>query len=206
MSYTDSLKDYVDVAERASLLFAKYPDASWETSFEGIHEINGKTYLIVKATVYRTPDDPRPAVDYAWELVPGRTPYSAGSELMVGSTSAIGRAIAGLGIGAKKSISTRDEVRAAQSRSNEQFTDDHKPVQPSATMRRVGAAEMMTEKQQGLILKLTKGRGKLIEDYKAEHQIVGGFTKSQASQFIEHLNATPVDPWAADIAYGGSDE
>jgi hypothetical protein len=208
-NYQESLKDYVDVAERASLLFAKYPDASWETSYEGTHEIGGKTFLIMKATVYRTPDDPRPAVDYAWELVPGKTPYTAGSELMVCSTSAIGRAIAGLGIGAKRSISTRDEIKAAKSRNNEQFTDEYKTPEVSGTMRRLGAAEMMTEKQQGLILKLVKGRpGNPIDEYKTKHSILGGFTKADASKFIEYLTANPQleDPWAAEIARGGSDE
>lgn len=200
-NYSDSLKDYVDVAERASLLFAKYPDASWETSFEGIQEIGGKTYLIMKATVYRTPDDPRPAVDYAWELVPGRTPYTSGSELMVGSTSAIGRAIAGLGIGAKKSISTRDEVRAAQTRN-----DPNDPLEVKKT--HTGGPIMMSPKQADLIKKLVGGKISLINDYKAEHNIEGGFTLSQASKFIEHLKADPVleDPWALDIAKGGADE
>lgn len=208
-NYQDSLKDYVDVAERASLLFAKYPEASWQTNYEGMVEAGGQTYLIVKATVYRTPDDQTPAIDYAWELVPGRTPYTKGSELMVGSTSAIGRAIAGLGIGAKKSISTKDEVRAAQRRNNEQFTEEYTPPQMSGTARRLGAIEMMTEKQQGLILKLVKGRpASTIDDYKREHNIQGGFNKPEASKFIEWLNENPYqeDPWAAEIPRGGSDE
>jgi hypothetical protein len=70
----------------------------------------------MKATVYRTPDDLRPAIDYAWELIPGKTPYSKGSELMVGSTSATGRAIAMLGIATKRSIATKQEVQAAKDR------------------------------------------------------------------------------------------
>jgi hypothetical protein len=116
MSYADGLQDYVDVAERISQLFAKYPDASIQTNYEGIVETSTGSYLIMKATVYRTPDDVRPAIDYAWELIPGKTPYSKGSELMVGSTSATGRAIAMLGIATKRSIATKQEVQAAKDR------------------------------------------------------------------------------------------
>jgi hypothetical protein len=116
MSYADGLQDYVDVAERISQLFTKYPDASIQTNYEGIVETATGNYLIMKATVYRTPDDLRPAIDYAWELVPGKTPYSKGSELMVGSTSATGRAIAMLGIATKRSIATKQEVQAAKDR------------------------------------------------------------------------------------------
>ena len=116
MSYADGLQDYVDVAERITLLFAKYPDASIQTHYEGIVEHTSGSYLIVKATVYRTPDDTTPGIDYAWELVPGKTPYSKGSELMVGSTSAVGRAIAMLGIATKRSIASKQEVQAAKDR------------------------------------------------------------------------------------------
>jgi hypothetical protein len=45
MSYADGLQDYVDVAERISQLFAKFPDASIQTHFEGMHEIAGQSYL-----------------------------------------------------------------------------------------------------------------------------------------------------------------
>lgn len=206
-NYSDSLRDYVDVAERSALLFAKYPDASWQTSYEGTVQIGDQTYLIVKATIYRTPDDPRPAIDYAWELIPGRTPYTKGSELMVGSTSAIGRAIAGLGIGSKRSISTRDEIKAAQSRAAD-FEDDYETPKQVRSPNGGFTRPMMTKKQQELIMKLVGGRIKMIEDYKAEHNIDGGFTTTQASAFIEYLKSHPLleDPWAADVAKGGSDE
>ena len=128
MSYSDGLQDYVDVAERIAQLFAKYPEASIQTSFEGIHDVAGQTYLIVKATVYRTPEDTKPGIDYAWELVPGRTPFTKGSELMVGSTSATGRAISMLGIATKRSIATKQEIQAAKSRQGEDFTSNYEPI------------------------------------------------------------------------------
>jgi hypothetical protein len=48
--------------------------------------------------------------------LPGRTPYTKLSENEVGLHSAIGRALAYAGIGANKSLASRDEVEAAQSR------------------------------------------------------------------------------------------
>ncbi|HEY7821467.1 MAG TPA: hypothetical protein VIG24_01465, partial [Acidimicrobiia bacterium] len=69
------------------------------------------------ACAYRTPDDPAPGVGLAWEPVPGRTPYTRGSELMVAETSAWGRALAAIGIATNKSVASAEEVRSAQERS-----------------------------------------------------------------------------------------
>jgi hypothetical protein len=53
----------------------------------------------------------------AWEPVPGRTPYTKGSELMVAETSAWGRSLAAIGIATNKSIASAEEVRSARERS-----------------------------------------------------------------------------------------
>jgi hypothetical protein len=206
MSYADGLQDYVDVAERIAQLFAKYPDASIQTSFEGMHEIGGQSYLIVKATVYRTPDDAKPGIDYAWELVPGRTPYSKGSELMVGSTSATGRAISMLGIATKRSIATKQEIQAAKSRQGD-VSPDYEPVKAKATNGQPFAIPAMTKKQSDFILKLIDGRIHLVEEWKASRGIKKTLNIDEAKQLIEHLKAMPTDdPWALDIPKGGADE
>jgi hypothetical protein len=165
------------------------------------------SYLIVKATVYRTPDDPRPGIDYAWELVPGRTPYSKGSELMVGSTSATGRAISMLGIATKRSIATRQEVQAAKSRQGEDFTPDYEPVPTKAMNGQPFPIPSMTKKQSDFILKLANGQIHLIEEWKASKGIKKTLNIEEAKQLIEHLKTIPTDdPWARDIPKGGSDE
>jgi hypothetical protein len=52
----------------------------------------------------------------AWEPVPGKTPYTRGSELMVAETSAWGRALAAIGIATNKSVASAEEVRSARER------------------------------------------------------------------------------------------
>ena len=207
MSYSDGLQDYVDVAERIAQLFAKYPDASIQTNFKGVHEIAGQSYLIVEATVYRTPDDPRPGIDYAWELVPGRTPFTKGSELMVGSTSATGRAISMLGIATKRSIATKQEIQAAKSRQGEELTPDYEPRAVKPVNGQPFPIPQMTKKQSDFILKLANGQIHLIEEWKASKSIKGTLNIDQAKQLIDHLKTMPMaDPWALDIPRGGHDE
>lgn len=112
MSY--DLSDYVDVAERIRIAKEVYPELSLQS--EWTYEVfEGQTYIIVKAFAYRTADDQRPGVGLAWELFPGKTPYTKGSELMVGETSAWGRALAALGIEVRK-VASKQEVQAAQAR------------------------------------------------------------------------------------------
>ena len=206
MSYSDGLQDYVDVAERIRQLFDKYPDASIQTNFEGMQEIAGQSYLIVKATVYRTPEDTKPGIDYAWELVPGRTPFTKGSELMVGSTSATGRAISMLGIATKRSIATKQEIQAAKSRQGD-FTSEYEPVKAKPVNGQPFAIPQMTKKQSDFILKLANGQIHLIEEWKAQHSIKGTLNIDQAKQLIDHLKMMPTDdPWALEIPKGGHDE
>jgi hypothetical protein len=69
-------------------------------------------FIVYAAAAYRTPDDPRPGIGIAWEPFPGRTPYTAASELMNAETSAWGRAIIAVGASdSKPGIASRDEVR-----------------------------------------------------------------------------------------------
>jgi hypothetical protein len=108
-----SRDDYIDVATRIQIFYDRYPNGSLASEYE-IREVMEHTWIVVKAYAYRTPDDPRPGMGHAWEHVPGRTPYTLGSELMVGETSAWGRAIAALGIAVHKGIASAQEVRNAQ--------------------------------------------------------------------------------------------
>jgi len=112
MSY--DLSDYVDVAERIRIAKELYPELSLQS--EWTYDVLGdQLHIIVKAYAYRTPDDQRPGFGLAWEIYPGKTPYTKGSELMVCETSAWGRALAALGIEVRK-VASKQEVQAAQSR------------------------------------------------------------------------------------------
>jgi hypothetical protein len=114
-------EDYIPVNERIAQFIAKYPGGSLQpvdpanpyTVIEGKGE---SSWIVYGAAAYRHPEDPRPGIGYAWEPVPGKTPYTRGSELMVAETSAWGRAIAALGIATNRSVASAEEVRSAQER------------------------------------------------------------------------------------------
>lgn len=108
--------DYVDVAERIGIFREKYPDGSLQPADPAqpftMVEVDGARFIIVVAAAYRSPDDPRPGIGMAQEQIPGRTPYTRGSELQNAETSAWGRAIvAALAADTKKGIASADEVR-----------------------------------------------------------------------------------------------
>jgi len=108
------LNDYVDVAERIRIAKEIYPELSLQSTWEMI-TVEGQQYLVVRALAYRTANDDHPGIGHAWEPVPGKTPYTKGSELMNGETSAWGRALAALGIEVRK-VASKQEVQSAKAR------------------------------------------------------------------------------------------
>ena len=108
-------EDYIEVSERIQTLYDKYPEGSLQSEYELVTVLEHQ-WIIVKAYAYRSADDSRPGIGHAWEHVPGKTSFTLGSELMVGETSAWGRAIVALGISAHKGVASADEVRNAQGR------------------------------------------------------------------------------------------
>jgi len=122
------LDDYIEVAQRIAEFRAKHPEGSLQPlnpaqPFE-IRELtgtdkNGKeqrgTFIIYTAAAYRSADDQRPGVGCAYEVFPGRTPYTAGSELQNAETAAWGRAIvAALAADTRAGIASQQEVRNRQ--------------------------------------------------------------------------------------------
>ena len=107
--------DYIEVSERLRTFIEMYPQGSLDSEWCYVQR-DGEEWLVVKAYAYRDQDDKRPGVGHAWEPIPGRTPYTRGSELQVGETSAWGRALAALGIAVHKGVASANEVRAAQAR------------------------------------------------------------------------------------------
>ena len=114
-------EDYIPVNERIAAFIAKYPEGSlrplWPDEPYRVLGEGETKWLVYGACAYRHPDDQAPGVGMAWEPVPGRTPYTRGSELMVAETSAWGRALAAIGIATNKSIASAEEVRSARERS-----------------------------------------------------------------------------------------
>jgi hypothetical protein len=127
------LDDYIDVAQRVAEFRVKHPEGSLQPlnpaqPFE-IRELagtdkNGKevrgTFIIYTAAAYRSPDDPRPGVGCAYEVFPGRTPYTSGSELQNAETAAWGRAIvAALAADTRAGVASQQEVRNRQAERSE---------------------------------------------------------------------------------------
>lgn len=106
-------EDYVEVSERIQQFMEKYPQGSLQSEWEYVQR-DGEQWLVVKSWAYRTADDQRPGIGHAWEPIPGRTPYTKGSELQNGETSSWGRALAAIGIAVHKGIASANEIRSAR--------------------------------------------------------------------------------------------
>ena len=121
MAFAD---DYVPVAERIAEFRAAYPNGSLRPAdparpytIERIPDGKGEpvTYIVVVAAAYRTPDDPCPGIGMAYEVFPGKTNFTRGSELQNAETSAWGRAIvASLAGDTRRGIASAEEIRNRQ--------------------------------------------------------------------------------------------
>ena len=130
---TYNLDGYVDVPTRIKLFLARHPEGSLQMDPPTFVEVEGKQWVIGRAYAYRTPDDARPGVGIAWEIVPGTTNFTRGSELQNLQTSCWGRAIGALGIGIDASIATLDEIQHAKERGKVMRTTEAAPDDPWIT-------------------------------------------------------------------------
>jgi hypothetical protein len=128
-----NLDGYIDVPTRIKLFMARHPEGSLQMDPPQFVEVEGKQWVIGRAYAYRTPEDQRPGVGTAWEIVPGTTPFTRGSEIQNLETSAWGRAIGALGIGIDASIATLDEIQHAKERSKVMQTTEALPDDPWLT-------------------------------------------------------------------------
>lgn len=165
-------EDYIEVKDRIQTFYEQFPDGSLQSEYETL-AVNGEPFLVVKAYAYRTPEDQRPGVGHAWEAIPGRTPFTKGSELMNGETSAWGRALAALGIAVHRGIASGDEVRAAQGRTEKLKAtpkDDPyytNPPEYTATVPHNDSnGAKATDKQIGAIFAILKPYGISVDEQK----------------------------------------
>lgn len=107
-----NLDGYVTVNQRLIAALAKYPELRIVEEPHTVETIGDQIMLVCSVWVYTTPDDSRPVRGSVTEPFPGKTPYTRNSELMVGYTSAVGRALGYLGFAIDKSIASSDEVAA----------------------------------------------------------------------------------------------
>jgi len=192
-----NLGDYVDVPTRLAMALKKFPDLRIQESQPHIIEVDAQKYVEISCTVWRDATDTLPVVAYCWEQIPGKTPYTRGSEMMNSSTSCLGRALGFLGMGIGKSIASRDEVQAAQSRQPTQLAavvplhDVEMPF-PDAPIR-----EYPSSKQLGLMRGLATSQNIKGDDLKAycttvlkrDIHTTGDLTKQDISKVIDALKA-----------------
>ena len=201
-----SRDDYIEVSERIRIFIEQSPTGSLQSEWAMV-ERDGEQWLAVKAYAYRYPDDVRPGIGHAWEPVPGRTPFTKGSELMVGETSAWGRALAAIGIAVHRGIASGNEIRTAQARADTpvaaKVADMGSYRTPSGGTKQEGA-QPATPKQIGL-LKGTMSKQNISEVVLADYcaQQLGfelpvdglpALSKAQASVIIDALLKQPSQP------------
>ena len=195
-----NLDNYVDVPTRLGMALKKYPDLRIQETQREIIEMPDKSCFIrCTVTVWRDANDPIPAIASACEIYPGRTPYTKMSENEVGFTSALGRALGYMGFGISKSIASRNEVEAAQSR---QPTGRLAPVVPMHDVEVPFPDEPQREyaspKQLGMMRALANGQGLKGDDLKTfisatlgrEVHTSGEVTKRDISKVIDALKAS----------------
>ena len=131
MSY--NMDGYIQVADRIKLFYARYPEGSLQMGTPTFVDIGDKKWAMGRAYAYRTPTDERPGVGTAWEIVPGTTNFTRGSEIQNLETSCWGRCIGSLGIGIDGSIATLDEIQHATERKQVMRTTEADPDDPWVT-------------------------------------------------------------------------
>jgi hypothetical protein len=114
MNKDSFLDNYVDVAERIRDFKTQFPTGSLRQVSLDFVVVAGKDYVVYTAAAYRSPEDTIPGIGTAWEPIPGASPYTRGSEVMVAETSAWGRAmIASLAVESQR-IASKQEVKNRQ--------------------------------------------------------------------------------------------
>ena len=165
-----ALKDYVDVAERLRSFYGQYPEARVETSIINLTD----SRVVVRAEVYRTADEIRPAgTGHSAMNIPGSTPYTRGSELENCETSAVGRAIVAAGLPSKR-IASEDEV--ASKRGGDEV---------AAEPERLGAERLATDPMKKKFFAIAKEAGLGAEQLKALSALVTGRTSSAEYTFAD---------------------
>jgi len=193
-----NLGDYVDVPTRLADALKKWPDLRIQETKPIIVTVDSQQYVEISCTVWRTADDMLPTVAFCWEPIPGRTPYTKGSEMMNASTSCLGRALGFLGMGIGKSIASRNEVQARQPAVVANVTPIRDDLeQPFGDTQTVAQVAYASPKQRGMIRALlgTKKIG-TADMMPYIDKVIGkqvssieALTVKEASQVIEALQA-----------------
>jgi hypothetical protein len=104
----DRFEDYVPVAERLERFYERFPDGRIITHI--LEHDRDAGFILIRAEVYRNPDDAQPAATgHAFE-VRGESYVNKTSYVENCETGACGRALALLGFEVKRGIASREEL------------------------------------------------------------------------------------------------
>jgi hypothetical protein len=172
------LSDYIEVAERIEHFRAAWPQGTLRGDWRMV-QVGDQHLVAYRAEACRGPEDQAPGVGCAWELVPGRTPFTRGSELQNAETSAWGRAIIAVGASdAKRGIASREEVQWRRAE-----RDDGLPVNRDGSLSR----SRMTDAEK-------EAAGVMTDAQSREHGRLG--PKRGESKPAARSGGTPADdPW-----------
>lgn len=120
MTQANFAPDYVQVNERIVAFKKEFPQGCLQSEIVTLTD----KLVVVKGIAYRTPYDQKPGIGHSSLEIPGKTPYTRGSELENAETSAWGRALAALGYEVKRGIASKEEVDNKK---------DDAPAAPSGT-------------------------------------------------------------------------
>lgn len=181
-----SLDDYVDVAERIRIFRERYPDGALQpldpSSPFQIVEVGGQTFITYTAVAYKGPGDQLPGIAVSWEPFPGKTPYTAGSELMNAETAAWGRAIVAALAADTKKIASLDEVRARREARDTGHPSAQEAPQEAKRPVTHSTEAPATEAQERALYAISKKLEKL-------PPAKGSLSKMEAGKMIERLQA-----------------
>ncbi len=184
-----NLDNYVDVATRLKLALERWPNLRVSEREYKFEQIADQTLLVCTVCVWRDTDDEYPVIASASEPFPGRTPYSKNSEMMVGFTSALGRALGYMGVGIKSSIASRNEVEARQDQHAEAPT---RPAEPRKAELGSAAGDGPSQPQLRMLRALGYS-GPTPRDKREASSIIDGLKKAAA--MLEEAKNAPEDPF-----------
>ena len=189
-----NLGDYVDVPTRLAQALKQFPDLRIQETKPIIVTVDNQQYVEISCTVWKDANDLLPTVAYCWEPIPGKSPFTKGSEMMNASTSCLGRALGFLGMGIGKSIASRNEVQARQPATVAEVSpiraDLEQPFGDTTELK-----QYASPKQRGMIrakaFEKKIGTAELMpyinKLLKNEYSSIEALSKQEASQVIESL-------------------
>ncbi|MNW48368.1 hypothetical protein D3C74_257310 [compost metagenome] len=200
--------DYIDVAERIRHLREHSPEASLQQVSIEFVRVAEQDYVVYTAACYRSADDPRPGIGTAWEQIPGKTPYTRGSEVQNAETAAWGRAIiAALRGEARGRIASAEEVRNQRAKETAQAGPPRETLPPLDAHRTAVLTEDFLQEVLEIVVSSQPGEGRdealrslwpRLDPRLREHvievpRLIGGDTQTMTAKDLLAAARTAVD-------------